>query len=145
MHHSMCHCTFNILIRLSKRGIIPMNIRKYRTPPLHGTPIWEVPQKAKEENVQAHGWDDHEPHRKSPGDLASVDQMISYQPMITPPVTGTLTLTRFWYPTFCGTLCILLLNPTHEGNIRRREPPGQGSLWTPDGYTKDRGLILQGG
>ena len=97
-HHRLYHLPFATIFRLASLGILPKRLLACRNrPPLcvacqfgqaHRRP-WRVKGTESKKSIRS-------PRENKPGDVVSVDQIISAQPGLIPQMTGALTKERIW-------------------------------------------------
>ena len=96
----MNHLTFKSIIRLSKRGIIPRNIREFRPPP--SCVAWLFgkyhTRPCRTKGKQPGGYI-RKAFETIPMAMTAIEHMIYYQPGINNKVAGLLTHKRFWEAT----------------------------------------------
>ena len=96
-HHRLNHCSLKYLLRLSKRGIIIKNLSKVKKlPPCVACMFGKSHKRPWSTKEKLSGVFSPETR---PRVMASIDQMLSSQPGITPQVTGDITHLRLWAAT----------------------------------------------
>ena len=94
-HYRLNHCSFKTFLRLSKRRIIPKNIRRVRTPPNCVACMFGKSYKRPCRNKgKLSGGSTRKTSYTRPVTMTKIDQMVHDQPEITPQVTGALTRAR---------------------------------------------------
>ena len=99
-HYRLNHCSFKTFLRLSKRRIIPKNIRRVRTPPncvacMFGK-SYKRPCRTK---GKISGGSTRKPSETRTGATTLIYQMIYAQPGLITQVTGALNHAIFWADT----------------------------------------------
>ena len=94
-HHRLNHSSFKYLIKISKKGIIPIKLRNIRKKTLCVACIFGKSHK-RPCRIKGKHSSRSKPLETRPRTTISIDHMVSIQPELITQFTGALTHTRFW-------------------------------------------------